>query len=120
MNATNFIERMICHVHNNPEFPENMNIKKMNIRDNYLSVYEEGKWQRKMYKHAIAETGRQLADNIAQRFDEEETLPKLAVRHEEIFDEAILFIDDLQPAREEPSTNQKEYMEHLKPILHKG
>jgi hypothetical protein len=97
-----------------------MNIKKMNIRDNYLSVYEEGKWHRKMYKHAIAQTGRQLADNIAQRFDDGKALPKLNLRQEEVFDEAILFIDDLQPDKEEPSTKQREYLDHLKPILHKG
>jgi hypothetical protein len=68
-----------------------------------------------MYKHAIAHTGRQLADNIAQRFEDCSDKP---TRLEAKFLEAITFIDDLQPDKEEPSISQKEYLEHLKPILH--
>jgi hypothetical protein len=51
--------------------------------------------------------------------EDEETKPKMHRRHGELFDEAITFIDDLQPEKEDPTTRQKMYLEHLKPSLHK-
>jgi hypothetical protein len=76
-----------------------------------------------MYNHAMAQTGRQLADNIAQRLEdakEEDMLPNMHIHHGDIFEEAIVFIDDLQPEKEEPTTIQRIYLEHLKPSLHKA
>ncbi|MBI95542.1 hypothetical protein CL656_00100 [bacterium] len=104
----NCVVKAIEKIHLNPEYPQNMNLYISNIKENYIMMYEDGKW-------TLKDRNKEL-----QRIytDKEEVLDDWVEEKKQVNPDLIKMFDRYLEMKEENETLIKDLLKDVKMMIY--